>query len=82
MPAVVRLYMQPPDNAVVSSVEEKTSIQALNRTQPPLPMKPHQIERLSHEYKRGQSILRNDSDTFIRFLRGLLPRIIPASTCT
>jgi transposase len=90
MLAVVGLYLQPPEHAVVLSVDEKTSIQALDRTQPRLPMKPHQIERLSHEYKRngtpsllaalevhsgkvrGQSIRRNNSDTFIRFLRRLL----------
>ena len=53
MLAVVGLYLQPPDNAVVLSADEKTSIQALDRTQPRLPMKPHQIERLSHEYKRN-----------------------------
>jgi transposase len=52
MLAVVGLYLQPPQNAVVLSVDEKTSIQALDRTQPRLPMKPHRIERLSHEYKR------------------------------
>jgi transposase len=52
MLAVVGLYMQPPQNAVVLSVDEKTSIQALDRTQPRLPLKPHRIERLSHEYKR------------------------------
>lgn len=52
MLAVVGLYMQPPENAVVLSVDEKTSIQALDRTQPRLPMRPHRIERLSHEYKR------------------------------
>jgi len=90
MLAVVGLYMQPPHNAVVLSVDEKTSIQALDRTQPRLPMKPHRIERLSHEYKRhgtasllasfevhsGQvraaPIERNNSATFIRFLRRLL----------
>jgi hypothetical protein len=38
MLAVVGLYMQPPQNAVVLSVDEKTSIQALDRTQPRLPM--------------------------------------------
>ncbi len=87
---VVGLYLNPPENALVLSVDEKTSIQALDRTQPRLPMKPHKIERLSHEYKRhgtasllaalevhsgrvqGQTIRRNDSDTFIRFLRRLL----------
>ncbi len=90
MLAVVGLYMQPPQNAVVLSVDEKTSIQALDRTQPRLPMKPHRIERLSHEYKRhgtasllaslevhsgqvhAEPIQRNNSATFIRFLRHLL----------
>ena len=90
MLAVIGLYLDPPQNAVVLSVDEKTSIQALDRTQPCLPMKPHQVERLSHEYKRngtasllaalevhsgqvtGQSIRRNNSETFIRFLRRLL----------
>ena len=90
MLAVVGLYLHPPQNAVVLSVDEKTSIQALDRTQPRLPMKPHRIERLSHEYKRhgtasllaslevhsgqvrAESMQRNDSATFIRFLRLLL----------
>ncbi|EHP86965.1 Integrase catalytic region [Geobacter metallireducens RCH3] len=49
---VVGLYMNPPDNAVVLAVDEKTQIQALDRTQPMLPMKPGQIERRTHDYKR------------------------------
>lgn len=49
---VVGLYMNPPDNAVILSVDEKTQIQALDRTQPMLPMKPGQIERRTHDYKR------------------------------
>ncbi len=49
---VVGLYMEPPDNAVVLSVDEKTQIQALDRTQPMLPLKPGQIERRTHDYKR------------------------------
>lgn len=53
MLAIVGLYMNPPENAVVLCVDEKTSIQALDRTQPRLPVKPHKIERLSHEYKRN-----------------------------
>lgn len=50
---VVGLYMNPPENAVVLSVDEKTQIQALDRTQPMLPMKPGQIERRTHDYKRN-----------------------------
>jgi transposase len=90
MLAVIGLYIQPPQNAVVLSVDEKTSIQALDRTQPRLRMKPHKIERLSHEYKRNgtasllaslevhsgqvraEAIQKNNSATFIRFLRRLL----------
>jgi transposase len=49
---VVGLYMDPPDNAVVLSVDEKTQIQALDRTQPMLPLRPGQIERHTHDYKR------------------------------
>lgn len=49
---VVGLYMQPPTNAVVLSVDEKTQIQALDRTQPMLPLRPGQIERRTHDYKR------------------------------
>ena len=49
---VVGLYLNPPDKAVVLSIDEKTQIQALDRTQPLLPMKPHQVERRTHDYKR------------------------------
>lgn len=49
---VVGLYMNPPDGAVVLSVDEKTQIQALDRTQPMLPLRPGQIERRTHDYKR------------------------------
>lgn len=52
MLAIIGLYLHAPDHAVVLSVDEKTSVQAPDRTQPRLPMKPHRIERLSHEYKR------------------------------
>ncbi len=50
---VVGLYMDPPNNAVVLSVDEKTQIQALNRTQPVLPMRPGQLERRTPEYSRN-----------------------------
>jgi transposase len=50
--AVVALYMNPPDHAVVLCVDEKTSIQALDRTQPALPMRPGQFERRTHGYVR------------------------------
>jgi transposase len=49
---VVGLYLNPPDNAVVLSVDEKTQIQALNRTQPVLPLRPGIPARQTHDYER------------------------------
>lgn len=49
---VVGLYLDPPENAMVLSVDEKTQIQALDRTQPQLPLRPGQIERRTHDYTR------------------------------
>jgi transposase len=49
---IVGLYMSPPDNAVVLCVDEKSQIQALNRTQPLLPLRPGQPERRTHDYER------------------------------
>src|SRR5580692_9215259 len=49
---IVGLYMHPPDHAVVLCVDEKAQIQALDRTQPLLPMRPGQVERRTHDYKR------------------------------
>ena len=50
---VVGLYMDPPTNAVVLSVDEKTQIQALNRTQPILPLRPGVPARQTHDYRRN-----------------------------
>jgi transposase len=49
---VVGLYMAPPERAMVLCVDEKSQIQALDRTQPLLPMRPGQIERRTHDYER------------------------------
>lgn len=49
---VVGLYLNPPTNAVVLSVDEKTQIQALERTQPLLPMRPNLPARQTHDYRR------------------------------
>jgi transposase len=49
---VVGLYLHPPARAIVLSVDEKTQIQALDRTQPMLPLRPGQVERHTHDYKR------------------------------
>ena len=49
---IVGLYLNPPDRALVLCVDEKSQIQALDRTQPLLPMRPGQAERRSHDYRR------------------------------
>jgi transposase len=50
---VVGLYMSPPENAIVLSVDEKSQVQALDRTQPLLPMTPGQAERRTPDYARN-----------------------------
>ena len=49
---VVGLYVDPPAHAVVLSIDEKSQIQALDRTQPGLPMKPGRCGTITHDYKR------------------------------
>lgn len=49
---IVGLYLDPPDKALVLCVDEKSQIQALDRSQPILPMRPGQVERRAHDYKR------------------------------
>jgi transposase len=49
---IVGLYLNPPERALVLCVDEKSQIQALDRTQPILPMRPGQIERRTHDYRR------------------------------
>ncbi len=49
---VVGLYMNPPDKAIVLCVDEKSQIQALDRTQPGLPMKKGRAATMTHDYKR------------------------------
>jgi transposase len=49
---IVGLYLNPPDKALVLCVDEKSQIQALDRTQPLLPMRPGQAERRTHDYVR------------------------------
>ena len=49
---IVGLYVNPPERAVVLCVDEKSQIQALDRTQPILPMQPGLPERATHDYKR------------------------------
>jgi transposase len=49
---IVGLYLDPPEHALVLCVDEKSQIQALDRTQPLLPMRPGQAERRTHDYRR------------------------------
>lgn len=49
---IVGLYLNPPDRALVLCVDEKTQVQALDRTRPLLPMRPGQVERRTHDYVR------------------------------
>ena len=49
---IVGLYLNPPDRALVLCVDEKTQIQALDRSQPVLPLRPGQPERRTHDYTR------------------------------
>jgi len=49
---IVGLYLNPPDRALVLCVDEKSQMQALDRSQPILPMRPGQIERRTHDYTR------------------------------
>jgi transposase len=50
---IVGLYLNPPEHALVFCVDEKSQIQALDRTQPLLPIRPGQVERHTHDYKRN-----------------------------
>src|ERR1700758_3266061 len=51
--AIVGLYLHPPEHALVLSVDEKSQIQALDRTQPGLPMKKGRGQTMTHDYKRN-----------------------------
>jgi len=53
---IVGLYLHPPEGAIVLCVDEKTQIQALNRTQPMLPLRPGQVERHTHDYQRNGTL--------------------------
>jgi hypothetical protein len=75
--AIVGLYLNPPEHALVLSVDEKSQIQALDRTQPGLPLKKGRGQTMTHDYKR------NGTTTLFaalehRHWRGLRP--VPAET--
>ena len=73
---IVGLYLSPPDQALVLCVDEKTGVQALDRTQPLLPMRPGQTERRTHDYARhGTTSLFAALDTKVGTVIGrCLPR--------
>lgn len=73
---VVGLYLNPPEHAVVFSVDEKSQIQALDRTQPGLPMKKGRAETMTHDYKRnGTTTLFAALDVFKgRVIGSCMPR--------
>ncbi len=56
MLTIVGLYMNPPENAIVLSVDEKTQIQALDRTQPVLPLRVGSPKRMTATYKRNGTV--------------------------
>ncbi len=70
---VVGLYLNPPDKALVLCVDEKSQIQALDRTQPGLPMKEGRCGTMTHDYKR------NGTTTFFAALNALDGMVI--GTC-
>ena len=53
---VVGLYLNPPERAAVFSFDEKTQVQALDRTQPSLPMRPGRAGTMTHDYKRHGTV--------------------------
>lgn len=53
---VVGMYVDPPERAVVFSFDEKTQCQALDRTQPSLPLKPGRAKTMTHDYKRHGTV--------------------------
>jgi transposase len=73
MEDVIGLYMNPPEHAVVWSVDEKSQIQALDRTQPGLPLKRGRCGTMTHDYKR------NGTTTLFAALNTLDGRVI--GTC-
>lgn len=60
---VVGLYVSPPEHAIVLCVDEKSQIQALDRSQPMLPMRPGQPARRSHDYTRHGTTSRSPPST-------------------
>ncbi len=58
---VIGLYVDPPERAVVFSFDEKTQIQALDHTQPSLPLKPGRARTLTHDYRRHTTPIEHEN---------------------
>src|ERR1700732_1924919 len=71
---IVGLYINPPNHAIVLSVDEKSQIQALDRTQPGLPMKKGRAGTITHDYKRHRH------QEFIRFLNVIDAKVAKKKT--
>jgi transposase len=74
---IVGLYLDPPDRAVVLCVDEKSQIQALDRTQPGLPLKKGRAATMTHDYKRhgtttGHRVYRHDQQPYASLGKRLL----------
>ena len=83
---MIGLYLAPPENAIVLCVDEKSEIQALDRTAPILPMRPGLPERATHDYVRqGTTTLFAALDIAIRSSSGSSNRSrrpTPIRNCT
>ena len=77
---VVGLYLNPPQQAMVLCVDEKSQIQALDRTQPGLPLKKGRCGTMTHDYKRQRhhDVVRGPEDP-TRACGGTMLRATPAS---
>src|SRR3954470_8540438 len=71
--AIVGLYLEPPGGAVVLSIDEKTQVQALDRTQPTLPLDCGKVEKKTHDYIRHDKPVRRAE----RGDRGGVRRVLP-----
>ena len=71
---VIGLYVNPPGHAMVVSIDEKSQIQALDRTQPGLPLKRGKCATMTHDYKR------NGTTTLFAVLNVLEGKVIPGSS--
>jgi len=75
---IVGLYVNPPDHAVVLAVDEKSQIQALDRTQPGLPMKKGRAGTMTHDVWSGRALQESSSSCLIAVLHQCIRPLIGA----